>query len=139
MILRQSDGSVVFSAYHALWHCSSALEAEMMACLEGIRLAIDMGHQNIIIETELLHMMSTKKRIGSAIGHLAEDLRMLLASEYVSSFVKILRVCNSASHELAIHRDCINSISTIPVRCNGIKTTVSKESVTKLSLWAYPQ
>jgi hypothetical protein len=79
-------------------------------------------------------MMSSKERIGSAIGHLAEDLRKLLASEHVSSFVKIPRVCNRASHELAkygmvnnrtpvwlgsvsgelqdiIHWDCNNSIS----------------------------
>jgi hypothetical protein len=46
-------------------------------------------------------MMSSKERFGSAIGHLAEDLRMLLASEHISGLVKIPRVCNRASHELA--------------------------------------
>jgi hypothetical protein len=36
-----------------------------------------MGHQYIIAEIDL----ASKERIGSALGHLAEDLQVLLASD----------------------------------------------------------
>jgi hypothetical protein len=38
---------------------------------------------------------------GSTLGHLVDDLRILLASNHTDRFVKNPRVCNSAIHELA--------------------------------------
>jgi hypothetical protein len=52
MIMRRADGSVVFSACWVLRHCSSAFEAELVACLEGIRFAADMDLSHITIESD---------------------------------------------------------------------------------------
>jgi hypothetical protein len=72
------------------------LEAELVVCLEGIRFAIDMVHQRITIETdcqELVQMVTGEEWNGSTLGHLIEDLRILLASDHTNRFVKIPRVC----------------------------------------------
>jgi hypothetical protein len=39
MTLRDSDGVVIFSAYHNLVNCNDALEAEISAVMEGLSLA----------------------------------------------------------------------------------------------------
>jgi ribonuclease HI len=130
-ILHRSDGSVVFSACRVLWRCSSALEAELMACLEGIRLATDMGHQQIVVEKdcqELVLLATNEERNRSPLGHLIEDLRLLLASAHIVGFVKIPRVCNSASHELA-RFGMVNSRSQVwlgSVPCE-LGETISKD------------
>jgi ribonuclease HI len=130
-ILHRSDGSVVFSACRVLWRCSSALEAELMACLEGIRLATDMGHQQIVVETdcqELVLIATNEERNGSPLGHLIEDLRLLLASAHIVGFNKIPRVCNIASHELA-RFGMVNSRSQVwlgSVPCE-LRETISKD------------
>jgi ribonuclease HI len=138
MIMRRADGSVVFSACRVLRHCSSAFEAELLACLEGIRFAADMDLSHITIESDcqtLVSVATKDNRDGSALGHLIEDLRVMLASERFDQIVKISRYCNKSSHELArfgmreqrsqlwvgsvpsdlwdlIQRDCNNSISS---------------------------
>jgi hypothetical protein len=40
MILRDSKGKIIFSACLSRYHCISALEAELGACMQGISLAI---------------------------------------------------------------------------------------------------
>jgi ribonuclease HI len=138
VIARRFDGSTIFSACRSVRPCSSALEAELLACLDGIRFAMDMGLQHVTVETdcqELVTLATSKDRDGSSLGHLVEDLRELLSADAVVGIVKIPRVCNSSSHELArfgmlnhrtqfwlgdgpddlrdvILRDCNNSIPT---------------------------
>ena len=84
--------------------CSSALEAELQACLQGIRFALDLCQESFMVESdsaELVQMIKSKERDGSALGHLVEDLRMLFLSDRIVSYLKIPRLSNSASHELA--------------------------------------
>jgi hypothetical protein len=80
-------------------------------------------------------MAMSKVRDGSSLSHLVEDLRDLLSADAMVGIVKIPRICNTSSHELArfgmlnhrtqfslgdspddlrdiILRDCNNSIST---------------------------
>jgi hypothetical protein len=72
MILRWSDGSVVFSTCRVLHFCSFVLDAELHACLEGIELALDICQENFSVETdniELINMATSVVRDSSAIGH----------------------------------------------------------------------
>jgi hypothetical protein len=48
-----------------------------------------------------VQMASTDVRDGSALGHLVKDLRVLLRSDRFDRIVKIPRLCNRSSHELA--------------------------------------
>ena len=104
MMLRRSDGTVVFSACRSVRLCASALEAELLACMEGLRFALDMSTQRIMIVSdcsELIRIATSKERDNSTLGHLVADLRVLLASDRVVALFKIPRLCNTASHELA--------------------------------------
>jgi hypothetical protein len=76
----------------------------------------------------LVLMATNKERNGSPLGHLIEDLRLLLASAYIVGLVKIPRVCNSASHELA-RFDMVNNRSQVwlgSVPCE-LRETISKD------------
>jgi hypothetical protein len=52
VLCNSSHGSVVFSACRVLCHCSSIFEAELLACLEGTRIAADMDLSHITIESD---------------------------------------------------------------------------------------
>jgi hypothetical protein len=73
MILRRSDGFVVFSACKSLHFCSSALDAKIHASLVGIRLALDISQENFVVETdsvELVKMATSTVKDASVLGHL---------------------------------------------------------------------
>ncbi|XP_071685273.1 uncharacterized protein [Lolium perenne] len=85
MILRRDDGYIIFSACRSLKFCSSALESELQACLEGVRLALDGCTNDIIVETdnlELSLMAKSAARDASTLSHLMEDLRLLIKSKH---------------------------------------------------------
>jgi hypothetical protein len=96
MILRSSDGGVIFLAHRDLCLCTSALEAKLQACLEGTKFSLDESDCQ-----ELVNMARSKERDASSLCHLLEDLRILLSSDRLISFSKTPRGCNKASHELA--------------------------------------
>jgi hypothetical protein len=83
MILRDSNGLIIFLAYRSLVFCSSALEPELQAWLEGLKFALDLGQDKILVETnslKLVQMATCKARDDSCVGHLVGDLHLLLAS-----------------------------------------------------------
>jgi hypothetical protein len=57
MILRDSKGLIIFSACRSLVFCSSALEAELQACLEGLKFALNLSHDKILVETDSLELV----------------------------------------------------------------------------------
>jgi ribonuclease HI len=80
VIARRCDGSIIFAPCRSLSQCASVLEAELIACIDGVRFAKDMGVQRVTVETdcqELVRMATSTSKDGSALGHLVEDLRVL--------------------------------------------------------------
>jgi hypothetical protein len=104
MIMRRSDGTIVFSVCRVLSNCTSALEAEMLASLDGVRFATDMGLDHITVESDcqvLVNLQTGDDQDGSPLCHLMEDLHIMLSSGRFLYVIKIPRLCNSASHALA--------------------------------------
>jgi hypothetical protein len=104
MILRAHDGTIALTACRSLRQCSSALEAELCAFMEGVALASGCTQQQIIIETdsvEVLRMVKSKERDYSPMGHIVEEVKGLLVLAHVADIVKIPRSQNVASHLLA--------------------------------------
>jgi hypothetical protein len=94
MIMRRSDGTIVFSACRVLSNCTSALEAEMLACLDGVRFATDMGLDRILVESDcqvLVNVLTGDDRDGSPLCHLVEDLHIMLSSGRFLNVIKIPR------------------------------------------------
>jgi ribonuclease HI len=77
MILRDAEGMIVFSACRSLYHCGSALEAELGACMQSIALALQQTQDPIIVETDstmLVKMILCKGRDIYSLGHLVAEL-----------------------------------------------------------------
>jgi hypothetical protein len=56
MIPRRGDGSIIFSGYRALRFCSSALDSELSACMEGFTMALDSSEEKIIVEMDYMQL-----------------------------------------------------------------------------------
>ncbi|GJM87763.1 hypothetical protein PR202_ga03753 [Eleusine coracana subsp. coracana] len=54
LIARDSQGQVIFSSGRVLFHCKDAEEAELLACREGLNLAIQWVAAPVIFETDSL-------------------------------------------------------------------------------------
>jgi ribonuclease HI len=52
MIVRNDDGSVLFMACRALSNCNGSLEAELEACLEGLRKTRQHSQLPLIVELD---------------------------------------------------------------------------------------
>jgi hypothetical protein len=93
MILRDSKGLIIFSACRSLVFCSSALEAELQACLEGLKFALNLSHDKILVETdslELVQMTTCKDRDGSCVGQLVRDFRLFLAQRLLFPLARFI-------------------------------------------------
>lgn len=74
MILRTSDGSVIFSPYRCLFYCKDVLEAEISATiLEGLSLSLQRSDLPIMIRSEnpsVVAALTDDSLDRSAFGHL---------------------------------------------------------------------
>ncbi|GJM84555.1 hypothetical protein PR202_ga00238 [Eleusine coracana subsp. coracana] len=64
VIARDHTGQVILTAWRALFRCASAVEVEMLACLEGIRLAGEWVHAPIIYSL-IAPVWSRRSRINN--------------------------------------------------------------------------
>ena len=58
MILRRDDGFIIFVAYHVIFNCNEALEAEIHAIMQGMALAIQLTELSIIVQLNLSTSLS---------------------------------------------------------------------------------
>jgi ribonuclease HI len=103
MVLRDSNGSVIFSAHRCLQHCNDVMEAEVSAVMEGLALAHMWSEEPIIIQTDCALVVSAVRednRNKSVYGHLFEEVKRLISLREASC-VKITRDQNRVAHSLA--------------------------------------
>ncbi|KAE8782535.1 autophagy-related protein 7 [Hordeum vulgare] len=103
MILRTRTGEVVFAAYRKLFHCNDALEAELQALLEGIKLTTEHSEAPIMIQSDCVAAINAIKDTSlnnSAYGHMIQEIKFLL-SDRVFIPVKVSRAQNRVADCLA--------------------------------------
>jgi hypothetical protein len=104
-VLHDHDGCILSSGYGRLENVLEPVHAEVIACLQATQMAVELGIQNIILETDaaavVQALMATETDRSSASGLLWE-LKDLLACNFVSSNVAHNpRSCNLVAHSLA--------------------------------------
>jgi ribonuclease HI len=104
MVLRDSAGSVIFSACRSLMSCEQPLEAEILACLEGLELGLQHTHLPIMIETDCSQLISSihaKEQDRSPFLHSISEIKELASGSRLCNFVKVDRSQVRISHCLA--------------------------------------
>jgi hypothetical protein len=103
MILREHNGETVFTACRSLDQCDGALQAELLAIEEGVKLAMNWSTLNIVVETDCadaVGLIIGKQPNISTYAFIVMAIKRLLRERDVT-LVKIPRGCNSISHDLA--------------------------------------
>jgi ribonuclease HI len=136
MILRDDNGEIIFSACRSLNSCSSPLESELAACMEGIALVQQRNGLSLVIEMDCLEavaMIRCEMEDRSASMFILREIKHLLqcVSEFKIEHIK--REQNLVSHVLAnkgrveamtnlwlcsgpvdIHELCIKNCTLVP-------------------------
>jgi hypothetical protein len=104
-LIRDCDGDLVLTGRGRINHLLSPFHAELIACLQGIQLAVNLGTDCIIVETdtqEVVKAIKSNSYDGSAVGHLIDEIKSLLTSNFLCFECAFIgRKCNRAVHELA--------------------------------------
>lgn len=104
VVLRNRLGEVIFAACGYIQRCTGALEAELMACREGLLMALQWTLLPIIIETdcqEMLNLLQSKELVRSELMFLVKEVHDLMMGNRVVSLAKVHRNQNRISHVLA--------------------------------------
>ncbi len=81
MIRRDDNGAMVFSACRFIERCNGALAAEILACVEGIALALHWTILPFEVETDwltLTQMLQSREKYLSPSAHLVREIRRLI-------------------------------------------------------------
>ncbi|XP_073363229.1 uncharacterized protein [Aegilops tauschii subsp. strangulata] len=105
MVLRDSEGKIIFSACREIRACDNALTAELAACREGLELALFRTDAPIKVEldcAEAVTMITARVQDRSAHRTVIEEIRRLATMEGREVFFSLCcRSQNKVSHELA--------------------------------------
>jgi ribonuclease HI len=104
VVVRDEKGDVLYSAWKTLACCASAEEAEVLACLEGIRYLAAHPQQRGILETDcarVVAVLSSTDEDRSAHWSLFQEARGLMNMLLEFKVGKVARVSNRVAHELA--------------------------------------
>jgi ribonuclease HI len=104
IVLRDDAGAVIFLSCRYLPACEEALEAEVVACSEGLELALQHSHFPIIIESDCSQLISaiiSKVRDRSSHLHIISEIQVIARSSGYCNFVKVDRSQVRISHCLA--------------------------------------
>jgi ribonuclease HI len=133
MILRDDEGSIMATACSFLKTCASPLEAEMLACHEGMRIAREWTDKPIVVESDCQVLVSMLKEEGvnrSPVATVVNQIKRLEHGRPAFQFSHISRDLNVVSHTLA-RFGCTNQCTKVWIRhgpviirdaCNEDKT-----------------
>jgi hypothetical protein len=94
MILRDEEGSIIFSTCRRLVNCSDPLEAEARACEEGLKLALELSDKKIIMESDCAGLVTAVLERGhdrSSLVQTISEIKFFLKGTRLISFVKVDR------------------------------------------------
>ena len=107
MILRDTQGNIIFSACRELRTCGDALGAELAACREGLELALHRTTLPILVEldsSEAVSLIIAKSDDRSVHRFVIQEIKSLASTEDREiSFTHCCRSQNKVSHELAAY------------------------------------
>jgi ribonuclease HI len=103
MILRDNNGNIVFSACRSILHCSRPLQAELLACEEGLSLALQWS--TLPVDIEMDYMDAVKLIKSSTLDRsphrmIVQDIKRLLGERDIN-IAHVSRNQNAVSHTLA--------------------------------------
>jgi ribonuclease HI len=122
-LIRDHDGDVVLTGRGKINNALSAFHSELIACLQGVQVASDLGIGKLILETDALNVQQAVQAKGFDTrpeGGLIEELKSLARSNFNAFVCNFLgRDGNRAAHALAaLGYSCIEGealiTSTIP-------------------------
>ncbi|KAE8819228.1 autophagy-related protein 7 [Hordeum vulgare] len=82
IILRTRTSEVIFAAYRKLFHCNDALEAELHAVPEGIKLTTEHFDAAIMVQSDCaaaINAVTGASLDKSAYGHMVQEIKFLLS------------------------------------------------------------
>lgn len=103
-VLRCNESNAIASAWGASGFCSSALQAEALACLEALKAMDGQNHANIVVESDclsLVHYLQGDVASRSELCFLLQEIRQLASCFLSCKFSWIRRDANSTAHALA--------------------------------------
>jgi ribonuclease HI len=103
VIARNHHGDVIFTAWRSIPNCSSAVEAEARACLEGIKLAVQWIRGPVLLETDCarVHVAMSSEEDRSEISFIIREAKA--HAQWLAGWdvTQANRECNIVAHELA--------------------------------------
>ena len=103
-ILRNHQGAILFASCKQLFHVTSPLQAEALAALEGIYLALSCGFVSIELESDSSLVVNKLKQMdddSSEISSFIMTIKSLYSHFQFVSFSHVLRASNIPAHLLA--------------------------------------
>lgn len=94
MVLRNSSGEIIFSSCRFLNSYREALESELLACVEGIGLALQWTLLPIEVENDCLtavQLVQSKDHDRSALAYIVREIKRLILDEREIIIKKIQR------------------------------------------------
>jgi hypothetical protein len=104
MIPRDDQGNIIFSACRFLPRYVEVVEAKLLACREGLDIALENSHLPIMIESDCIRVISAlMEKIAdfSLYFNIISDIRLLDNFDRLCKFVKVDRSEVRVSHFLA--------------------------------------
>jgi ribonuclease HI len=104
MILRDEEGNTIVTACKHLKSCASPLEAEALAVVEGLKIAVTRTDRPIMLESDCLELISMMKEVGvnrSSLATTINEAKRLWSEAIGCNISHISREVNEVSHTLA--------------------------------------
>jgi ribonuclease HI len=118
MVLRDEEGNIIITGCRFLQSCGSPLEAEVLACMDGLTLALERTSKPIIMESDCLEavsMINSESTNRSEVAALIDAAKHLCNPDRVVQVNHISRDLNGVSHTLA-KLGCKDQLSMVWIR-----------------------
>ena len=104
MVLPDPAGAIIYSSCRELRQCSSPLQSELAACVEGLNIAIQWSDVPIIVQTDCVQavkLITSSVENRSANLMLVQEIKEILNGDREILVNHVRREQNSVSHFLA--------------------------------------